>query len=160
MDVTIALQRAVQGFAHGSAALAARLGMSVTTLNHKVSPTYPGAHCSPEECVAIQQITGDHAAHHAAGALLGYVHIPVPQLGEGEADESVQALARCVHEFGQFAAEAAQDLMDGRVSDNELARIEREGAEALAAIHALMKRAQGLNLAGKPVGLRAVLGGR
>ena len=73
MDITIALQRAVRSFEHGTPALAARLGISQTSLLHKVSPTYPTAHCSPEEAVEIMQVTGDHGALHAMAGPLGYV---------------------------------------------------------------------------------------
>lgn len=148
MDITIALQRAVRGFEHGSAALAARLDMSVTSLSHKVSPTYPTAHCSPEEVIEIMQVTGDHGPLHAMASALGYVLMPAPtHLSD---DETVVALTRAVKEFGEFIAEAGADLQDGRISDNELARIEREGAQALASIQRLLSVVSGINQAGKP----------
>lgn len=149
MDVTIALQRAVRGFPLGSAALAARLGVSVTSLSHKVSPTYPGAHCSPEETLDIMQITGDHGALQSMAAELGYVMLPAPELAHQQGD-SVQALAAVVGNFGSFIAEAARDLADGRVTDNERGRIEAEAAQAIAAIDALLRLVQRLNVAGKP----------
>lgn len=150
MDVTIALQRAVRGFPLGSAALAARLGLSVTSLSHKVSPTYPNAHCSPEETLDIMQITGDHGALQAMAAELGYVILPSPELAHQEGD-SAQALAAVVGRFGTFITEVAQDLADGRVTDNERGRIEAEAAQAIAAIDALLRLVQRLNVAGKPV---------
>lgn len=150
MDITIALQRAVRSFEHGTPALAARLGISQTSLLHKVSPTYPTAHCSPEEAVEIMQVTGDHGALHAMAGPLGYVLLPAPALhGQGE---SASALARTVAEFGEFAVATASALADGRVSDNERARIEREASEALAAIEQLLLIAARINRQGKPAG--------
>lgn len=148
MDITIALQRASRNFEHGTAALAARLGMSITSLSHKTSPTYPGAHCSPEEMLELMQVTGDHGALHAMAVQLGYVLLPMPAM-ESQAECTI-TLASAVAEFGEFIAEAAKDLADGRVTDNERARIEREGAQALAAIERLLQVAARINREGKP----------
>jgi aspartate/methionine/tyrosine aminotransferase len=85
---------------------------------------------------------------------LGYVVIPAG--AEEGADPCMQALANMVQEFGQFAAEAASNLSDGQVTDNELRRIEREGAEALAAINRLLGVAAALNREGKPAAQAAL----
>lgn len=159
MDMTIALQRAVQGFALGTAALAARLGMSVTSLNHKVSPTYPGAHCSPEEALQIMQVTGDHGALHVQAQLLGYVLLPVPEVG-APGSQAAQVLATSVREFGEFIARVAADLADGRCTANELADIQREGAEAQHAMQQLLALAQQIHRAGQPPELQVVAGAR
>ena len=151
MDITRALYRAVHGYPKGTEALAACLAMPRTSLLHKVNPQYPGAHCSPEEAVQIQLETGDHGAHHAQGALLGYIHLPAPQAGEG-GDETARALADTVREFGEFVSRTAADLADGVCTANELGAIEREGAEALAAMQRLIALAQRIHSAGRPGG--------
>lgn len=154
MDITLALQRAVKQWPHGTAALAARLGIGVSSLLHKVSPTYPTAHVSPEEMLDIMEVTGDHGAMHALAGHLGYVLLPAPQCADGS--EPIAALAETVREFGEFVANASQALADGRVTDNERQRIEREGADALAAIERLMALAQRLNSRNKPGPVAAV----
>lgn len=75
MDFTRALQRMVRRYAGGSAALAARMDMSTTTLSHKASPTYEGQFFSPEEVAQLIDETGDRgylntlaAAHLRAAA--------------------------------------------------------------------------------------------
>lgn len=148
MDITIALQRAVRAFPLGSAALAARLGINVTSLSHKVSPTYPTAHCSPEEMVEIMELTGDHGALHAMAARLGYVLLPAPGVDGGH--ESLQALASTVAEFGELCSEVATGVADGQVTDTERNRIEQEASEALAAIEQLLQVVARMNQAGKP----------
>ncbi len=157
MDITLALQRAVRGFALGTDALAAHLGISRTSLNHKVSPSYPDAHCSPAELLAIMEATGDHGALHALAGHLGYVVVPSRVPGEPHG-ETTQALADSVREFGEFVARAATDLADGVCTGNELVNIEREAAEAMAAIGKLVQRAQQVHDQGKPAALRAVGG--
>lgn len=151
MDVTLALQRAVRGFPHGTEALAARLRVSVTSLSHKVSPTYPGAHCSPEEVLEIMDITGDDGPLHALAQARGYVLLPAPRVAM-EGDSAGLALAHSVQAFGEFAAESARGLADGRVTGNELARLQREAADALAAIQALVRLAQRVHEQSGPPG--------
>lgn len=159
MDLTRALYRAVHGWPHGTEALAAALGMSRNSLLHKVNPAYPGAHPSPEEALAIMQTTGDHGAHHAQGAQLGYIHLPAPALLAVASDETAAELAASVREFGEFITRVAADLADGRCTANELMEIEREGGEAIVAMQRLLALARRLYAASVPAGLRVVAGG-
>lgn len=151
MDVTLALQRAVRGFPHGTAALATRMGMSQTSLLHKVSPTYPGAHCSPDEMLEIMEATGDDGPLEAMAASRGKLLVAAPSLGD-DGGEASRVLAATVREFGAFVGEVAGDLADGVITRTELDRIEREGALALASIHALLQLAEKLNRAAAPQG--------
>lgn len=68
MNITGLLHNAVRNFrgpepedSNGAAGLSVYMGITAVSLSHKVSPTYPSAHCSPEEIVAICQLTRDHA---------------------------------------------------------------------------------------------------
>ncbi len=149
MDITLALQRAVRSYEHGTEALASILGISKHSLNHKVDPRDSGAHCSPDEVHRIQEITGDHGPLFAQAEALGYLLLPMPDVETGST-ESTNALTAAVVEFGEFISEAARDMHDNSVSDNELSRIEREGTQALAAIHKLMQVAHALNRTKKP----------
>lgn len=151
MDLTLALQRAVRGYALGTEALAAAMRLSATTLNHKVSPTYGGSHVSPEEAADICELTGDVGFLHALAARLGHVALAVPQ-SAGAATPGAVALAQSVQQFGDFASAAAGSLADGRVTGNELADMEREAAEAMAAINQLVAIARSLREAGLPAG--------
>lgn len=146
MDVTIALQRAVRSFPAGTDALAAQLQMSRASLLHKVSPTYPTAHCSPEEALEIMDVTGDHGALHAQAQHLGYVLLPAPRSNDDKG-HAMQALAVSVREFGEFVAVAAQSMADGTVTSPELNRLQAEGTQAMAAMQQLMKTAQAMHQA-------------
>ena len=125
--------------------------MSPTTLNHKVSPTYDGAMPSVLEAAEICEATGDMGPLHAFGARLAHVCIPVADC-DGLHDGDAQQLARTVGKFGDFIVQAATALADGNVTGNELARIEREGTEALCAVNALMQHARAVH--------RVAIGGR
>ena len=84
MNITGLLHNAVRNFrgpepedSNGAAGLSVYMGITAVSLSHKVSPTYPSAHCSPEEIVAICQLTRDHAPLQAMAKALGYVLLPV-----------------------------------------------------------------------------------
>ena len=154
MNITDALYRAVHSYAGGSESLAPRMGMRASSLDHKVSPTYPGAHCSPEEMVTICELTGDHGPLQAMALRLGYALLPLQRPDTELGPEFTQALAKTVREFGEFISEISTDLADARVSDNELRRIERELADMLAATQALYGLAARINRDAKPADAR------
>ena len=54
-------------------------------------------------------------------------------------------LARTVKEFGEFLAETAEAIRDGRVTGGELARIKKEGLEAAALILGIVELARKLD---------------
>lgn len=150
MNITDALYRAVHDYPGGSECLAPRMGMRASSLDHKVSPTYLGAHCSPDDMARIMEFTGDHGALQALGLRLGYalLHLAKPDAQLGP--DFVHALSTTVREFGEFISEASTNLADGRVSDNELRRIERELADMMAAAQALYGLAARINRDAKP----------
>lgn len=154
MNITAALYRAAHGFAPGMAALAGFLGVSEHSLQHKVSPTYPSAHCSPDELVTICEVTGDLGPLIAQAQRLGQMIMPIPRASVGDGDLA-NKLALACQEFGDFVSEISGDLADGRVTDNELRRIEREAGELIAVVHALIAHAGSIAEAGKPKSLRA-----
>ncbi len=156
MDITRALQAAVRGYPHGTKSLAAALGMQDGTLSHKVSPTYQTQWCSPEEMLRIMEITGDDGPLLALADARNYVLLPRPVLAGDATDECMARMLDCIKEFSEFTQEIAADLADDKVKDNELRRIEKEGAEAIAAIHRMMAWAQAKHEAAKPAHLRSV----
>jgi len=138
----------------GMGTLAGALGIAESSLQNKVSITNHAAHCSPEEMARIMDITGDHGALHALNARLGYVAMALPQLSNFEDDSAVQLMTTTIKEFGELMAEASADLANGRVTDNQMARISKEGIEAIAAIQQLLSFAQQRNDASKPAAVR------
>ena len=150
MNITDALYRAVHSYPGGSESLAPRMGMRASSLDHKVSPTYPGAHCSPEEMAAIMELTGDHGPLQALAMRLGYSLLPLSRPGTQVGLEVVRQLAAAVREFGEFIGEISNDLADGQVSDNELRRIQHELADMMGAAQSLYGLAARMNHDAKP----------
>ncbi len=149
MNVTAALYRAAHGFPQGMGNLAGFLGISEHSLQHKVSPTYPSAHCSPEEVVRICEVTGDLGPLQAMASRLGQMMTPMPHATAVDGDLA-RKLAETCKEFGEFVSEISGDLADGRVTPNELQRIEREAGELIGAVHKLLAHANAMVEAGKP----------
>jgi len=156
MDITRALQRLVRAYPHGTKALAAAVGMSDTTLLHKVSPTYPTQFCSPEEALMLMEVADDDGPLIAMADARHYVLLPMPQLAGDASDECMARMLDCVKEFSEFTQELAQDLKDNRVAANELTRLEKEGAEAIAAIQRMLAWASAKHESQKPAHLRSV----
>ena len=77
--------------------------------------------------------------HYLARELSG-VYVPLPPGAAGEC-EVTRALLGTVKEFGEFAVEVSESLMDGSITAEELTRINHEGQHALSAILAVMELA-------------------
>lgn len=157
MNITGLLYNAVRCFrgpqpedSNGAAGLAPYMGITATSLSHKVSPTYPTAHCSPEEIVSICQITGDHAPLQAMARALGYVLVPVVESIENADPQYVAQVTASAKEFGEFLAEATSSYADQKITDPEMLRITKEFADAMAAQARLFSLLQAQHQAGKP----------
>ena len=151
MNITDALYRAVRGYPGGAESLAPRMGISSASLSHKVSPNYPGAHCSPEEMMQVCELTHDHGPLQAAASQLGYALLPLEQGAEVDAEFSAR-LAADVKEFGDFIGDVSATLADGKVTDNELKRIEADLSKMLTATMQLYAWVVVKNKACKPGG--------
>ena len=149
MNVTAALYRAAHGYQGGMGTLAGFLGISEHSLQHKVSPTYPTAHCSPEEVLRICEVTGDLGPLQAMASRLGQMVMPMPSAAGVEGDLA-HKLADTCKSFGEMISEISGDLADGRVTPNELQRIEREAGELIGDVHMLLAHANALANASRP----------
>ncbi|CAN5298007.1 hypothetical protein BH10PSE16_BH10PSE16_01110 [soil metagenome] len=116
---------------NGAAGLAPYMGLTATSLSHKVSPTYPSAHLSPDELVEVMQLTGDHSAYIAMSIKLGYAPMPLPALGdeteEGFNDRMVQSLK----EYGEAMQSAS--VAHQKPSDRSFDAYCKEAIESILA---------------------------
>ncbi len=136
------LARAYPG---GAAALAVRMGKNPTTLSHELLGQGT-AKLGLEDAATMTALSGpDLRILEAWNAEHGLVVIRMPKLPADSAGGCMDRLSKTAQKFSDLVREVADDLGDGRVSDNELQRIEREGAELLAAVHALLGAARALN---------------
>lgn len=153
MDKTRAFHAAVRSFALGTDALAAAMGISTTTLNHKANPHDAKQFFSPEEGIELQQLTGNHGAVQVEAAALGYVLIKRPDLG-AEGSLSFERVNTTVREFSEFLASSTSALADGAITGNELRRVEAECTEAIAAVQDLLALIRSMHEQGRPAAER------
>lgn len=164
MNITGLLYNAVRHFrgpepedSNGAAGLSAFMGITATSLSHKVSPTYPSAHCSPEEIVAICQLTRDHAPLQAMAKALGYVLLPVVPPDAEMDPQYVAQVTASAKEFGEFLAEATTSYADRQIDDAEMRKLTKEFAESMAAQAHLFALLQAKHQAGKPTGEKSMV---
>ena len=146
-----AAYRVVHRYPGGADSLAPRLtSKSSTTLCHEVKGTGT-AKFGLLTAVEVTDFSGDLGILQAWATHAGQMLLPLPSLPGTEDDDCMQRLAASAKEFGEFMAEVSTTLADGKVSDNELARIEREAGEMFATVRATLEVLRQRNQAGKPV---------
>ena len=101
----------------------------------------PGHKLGADKLPALMDVCGSDApveflARERHGVFL---QLQPPAEGSGEL---VQTLAASIKEFGEFAAETAQNISDGDLPREQLDRITKEGQEAVEAILGMMKLAR------------------
>lgn len=133
MNVLDALYHTVHDFDGGAEALAVRLGKRGTSLCHEVRPPVGGtAKAGLLDAVKIMEITRDYRALHAMASRCGFMTLPLPTLDDSHADTTAY-LADVAKEFSDVMQVVAAGAADGVISDSELAALERQWGELVAA---------------------------
>jgi hypothetical protein len=86
----------------------------------------------------------------AAAVNAGAVLVQLPGRASLDGTRSYQRLAKAAQEFGEFCASVADAESDGRVSDNEMKRADREGLELIAATQSCLADLRARNEAARP----------
>lgn len=146
-----AAYRVVHRYPGGADSLAPRLtNKSPTTLSHEVKGTGT-AKFGLQTAVEVTDFSGDLEILHAWATHAGQMLVPLPTLEQQEEDDCMQRLAASAKEFAEFMTEVSTTLSDRKVTDNELARIERAAGEMYSTVHATLIALRNRNQAGKPV---------
>jgi hypothetical protein len=126
---------------NGAESLAPRLGKSPTTLSHEVKPPPTSmAKLGLVDAVKISDLTGDMRILHAFAEAVGHraVKVEIP-----EAD-SLPDLVVAMSCFAKETAEALlamhEVLADGRITENEIKRFEKEVGDIAPAACSLVAR--------------------
>lgn len=142
MKLTAICQAAAKNAPNGLSAeqIADLVGCSYATLMSELSGQ-PGHKLGAERMLALMKTTGSVAPIQFMARELGGVFVEMPQCGAG-CHEITRSLLESIREFGEFASEVGKSLEDGTITPEELARISKEGQEALAAILRVMTLAR------------------
>lgn len=155
MSLTDAAYNLAQDYPGGAASLAPRVGKSASTLSHELK-NVGTAKLGLETAKKMTDLSGDLRILAQWNADAGQMMIPLPSDLPLIAGECAVRMAATIKEFGDFLQEVAGDLADGSITDNELARINRESGHLMVRLHALRESLCKLNQDSKPAHLRAV----
>lgn len=148
MNLLDAAYNVVHDYPGGADSLAPRLVKRGTYLSAEVSATGT-AKLGLLDAEKITQLTGDLRILQAFNTNCGQMMVPLPQAVDLDTDDCMLRLAASAKEFGDFCTEVASDLSDGKITDNELGRIDKECGELIASVHALREALQKRNQVGK-----------
>lgn len=126
----------VHDYAGGATSLAPRIDRNPTTLNHELNGTGT-AKLGLLDAEKITLMTGDMRILQAFAINCGQMLVPLPDASAYGDDDAMLHLAATAKEFADLVREVSVDIVDGQISDNELARIDRESGELIASLHAL-----------------------
>lgn len=139
----------VHDYPGGAPSLAPRLGKSPHSLNHEIAARGTAKLGLVDAC-KITQLTGDMRILFAFAEVNGHMCVPLPGTPATADSDVMRALAESSREFAELCSEVCKDLADGRISDNELARIEQARSELIAQLAHLGDAIRALNEAHKP----------
>ena len=142
MTVADAIYHTVHSYPGGVAALAARMGVSANTLQHKANPNNTTHYMHPQELVTLQHMSGNAAVLHAMAAALGYTaQRATPDQSDGDMVEASMrlqvAFAELMRAVADPLARVAGDASKP-VTGNEVRRAEHHAHELHAAIGHMM----------------------
>lgn len=149
MDVMQAAANVADDFRGGARALAVECDKNATTFAHELHET-GGAKLGLKTALKMTKRSGDLRILLAFAAECGQMCMPLPNHVDPKADACMLALGEMFRETSEVGQELCKSLGDdGDINDNELARIEREASELVAAVQRLLVTAQARNQAGK-----------
>ena len=97
-----------------------------------------------ETAVKLSVLTQDQRILNAFAAACGCLVFPMPAVQPGGAD-AMHRVASLANEFGDVVRVVADAAADGRISANELAKVEREWGDLVACGQALVAHLRGVH---------------
>lgn len=139
----------------GAASLAPRMGKSSTTLCHEVKPPPSSmAKLGLVDAVKITDLTGDLRILHAFAEAVGHQAVKVEVPETDSAPNLMAAMSLFAKETAEALLAMHEALADGRVTENEIRRFEKEVGDVAPAACSLVARMR--LLAAEQSRLRAV----
>jgi hypothetical protein len=135
----------------GAKTVASAVGLSYQTLLNKVNPKTLTHHLTLKEAVDVMHATNDTRLLDALANEFDGMFVPLPALSSGVPPNLMSDIAQMSSEFGALIKEVADDLSDGKISENEWSRIDNEAARLREALSLLMRDLRRLYEAPQPV---------
>ena len=148
-----ALRSMAKSYPGGYESLAPRLGKTKEVLRKELSgdPQFKlgqeTASLISELCIEAKTANCYDYINAVAADGGGFVRLPVVEMKQGECGH--RSISNVTTELSHVVSAALEGDADGVISDNDLVRIQKEAADALAAIQQLMRTVEAKNKAGK-----------
>lgn len=142
-----AMRQTAAAFSGGVDELGRLLGKRRGVLRNEISPRSPEstAKLGLIDALRVMRASGDLRLLHAVCLEFGHLAIPLPGVSADSASApNVVALAK---DFGELVATYSDAVMDGRVTNVELAAVARAWGELMVAGQALMDEVAAKNAA-------------
>lgn len=137
----------------GATALAPRMGKSNVTLCQELTATGT-AKLGLMDALKITHLTGDYRILYAFAESCGHMAVPLPHVDGLPDPDLMRALADSSRDLADLCREVCDAAADGRISNNELRRVELARASLMAHLARLGETVTAMNLASKPAHAR------
>lgn len=139
MSVADAAYNVVRDYPGGAAALQVRMG--ITNLSGQVNPNVKTAKLGLGDAVTVQVMAKDYRILYAMALECGhYPPLPMPEGVMGAGTQCVRTLSAMVKKSADVVTAAVEGLADDDVTDNELARFDKEWSELIVRGQALRQQ--------------------
>lgn len=140
MNVQDAAYHTVHDYPGGSESLGPRVGVKPAVLRNKVNWKNPANHLTLDEAQLVMVMSGDHRIVYAQLDELGYLP-PVKRIDFLVSDSALlESFTRLMSELGDFSGKFHVALSDGKLTSDEVDRMEDEMREVYAAAGELLSR--------------------
>lgn len=139
MSVSDAAYNVVHDYPGGAAALQLRMGKS--NLSGEVNPNVKTAKLGIEDAVALQILANDYRILYAMAAdCRHFLPVPMPDGLEQSDEQCIKTVSELVKESADVVTATVESLADGEISDNDLARFDRECGELMVKVQQLRQQ--------------------
>lgn len=136
----------VHDYPGGSESLGPRVGISPAVLRNKVNPNNDTHHLTFAEARRIADMTGDFRMLKSWAHEAGFLLVKAPDTCTTECDMSVlEQIAGFMVACGGFGAEIHASLADGKVTKDEIERVEVRAREVMRSAAEIKQRMEGMS---------------
>lgn len=146
MDVLDAALTVASEYPGGARALGARMGKS--NLSDELNPNMPRAKLGLQDAVTMELMSNDYRILYAHAAMTRhYPPLQMPIDLDADTHPCLKTLSETAKEFSDLIAAIVEVASDGEISDNDMARVNKEHGELLVKVQSLMQQLAAMNAA-------------
>ncbi len=131
--------------AEDTSVIAERMGLGKQVLLNKVNVNNTTHHLTLLEAVKLMQVTNDFRILSALAAEFGGIYVPRPQALNVSADQLIGDISNMSLKFGTLIQEVAKDIVDSRITPNEMKSIEKQANDLRVALEVLLAHIRGVH---------------